>query len=359
MTQSSEKLYLFIGSYAEAEGPGVYVYEFNEASGELTAVQEIAGLKNPTFLNVDAKNKRLYSIAETVTPEGKKAGAAAAYSIDGATGRLTELNREINLDNTLCHIQRVDEFNYAFVSSYHGGKVGAVKLNEDGTLGSLTDEKQHEPLAGQAPDKVSHVHSAFFSPDRQYLFVNDLGLDLVRAYKFDPETGRLTFHGDTKTAEGAGPRHLAFHPSEPYVFVIHELNSTIVSYRYDAGSGSLTEIQAVSTLPAGYEGQNGTAEIAVSKDGRFVYGSNRGHDSIVIMAVDAATGKLSVVDYVSTEGGHPRHFALTPSGDYLIAANRDGNNLVVFRVDKETGKIAATGVTTSLSKPVCVQPVYL
>ncbi|ANS73927.1 3-carboxymuconate cyclase [Paenibacillus yonginensis] len=359
MANSNPNLYLFIGSYAEADGPGVYVYKFNESTGELAQIQEISGLKNPTFLNVDPSAHKLYSIAETVNAEGKKAGEAVAFSIDPATGRLAELNRNINMDNTLCHIQRVDEFGYAFVSSYHGGKVGAVKLNEDGTVGKLTDEKHHEPLEGQPADAVSHVHSAFFSPDKKYLLVNDLGLDLIRTYKFDAASGTLTFHGDTRTAQGAGPRHLAFHPSKPYVFVIHELNSTIVSYRYEAESGALTEIQSVSTLPAGFEGSNGTAEIAVSKDGRFVYGSNRGHDSIVIMAVDQATGELSVVDYVSTEGGHPRHFALTPSGDYLIAANRDGNNLVVFSVNKETGLIQATGVTAAVSKPVCVQPFYL
>jgi 6-phosphogluconolactonase len=359
VSSSNEKLYLFVGSYAEAEEPGVYVYEMNEATGELLPVQQMAGLKNPTFLNVDAKSDKLYSIAETVSQEGKKVGETVAFALDRATGTLTELNREINLDNTLCHIQRSEGLPYVFVSSYHGGKIGAVKLNADGTAGLLTDEHHHTALADQPADKISHVHSAFFSPDQRYIFVNDLGLDLIRAYRFDSATGKLAFQGDTQTAEGAGPRHLVFHPSAPYVFVIHELNSTIVSYHYEAETGTLTAIQTVSTLPAGYEGQNGTAEITISKDGRFVYGSNRGHDSIVIMAVDAATGQLSVVDYVSTEGGHPRHFALTPNGNYLVAANRDGNNLVVFQVNQETGGLTPSGMTASLSKPVCVQPIYL
>nr|WP_237690677.1 lactonase family protein [Paenibacillus caui] len=352
-------MYLFIGSYAEAEGPGVYVYELDESSGGLNRLQEVKGLKNPTFLNVDAKGKKLYSISETLSESGKRIGECVAFSINGSTGQLAELNREINLDNTLCHIQRDEPYDYAIVSSYHGGKIGLIKLQEDGKLGILTDAKHHEAAERHAKDAVSHVHSAYFSPDKRFLFVNDLGLDFVRAYKLDAEQGKLVFHGDTVTAEGAGPRHLVFHPSEPYAFVINELNSTIASYRYDGEAGTLTEIQSVSTLPAGYEGDNATAEIAVSKDGRFLYGSNRGHDSIVILSIDTSTGGLSVVDCVSTEGSHPRHFALTPDGAFLVAANRDTNNLTVFRVDQASGKLQYTGVSETVSKPVCVQPVYI
>lgn len=354
MTKYPSSLYLYIGSYAEADGPGVYVYQFDQADGSLKRLQEISGLKNPTFLNVDPENGKLYSIAETVNGEGNKTGEAVAFAIDPNSGRLTELNREINLDQSLCHIQRDDQFPYVIVSSYHGGKVGLVKLEADGRLGQLTDEKHHQPLEGQQ-DAVSHVHSAFFSPDKKFLFVNDLGLDYIRAYKIDPAQGKLVYHGDTRTAAGAGPRHLAFHPSRPLVFGINELNSTIVSYRYDAEAGTLKELQALSTLPPDYTGENGTAEIVVSRDGRFLYGSNRGHDSIVIMSI-GDNGELGIVDYVSVEGKHPRHFTLTPNGDYLIAASRDTNNLTVFRVDQQSGRLEFTGISETVSKPVCVVP---
>ena len=359
MTQFNQSLYLYIGSYAEAEDAGVYVYEFDEATGSMKRIQEISGLRNPTFLNIHPKVDKLYSITEAMNAEGKKIGAAVSFAIDKATGNLTELNREVNMDNTLCHIQRDDAFPYLIVSSYHGGKVGLVELKENATLGAVVDEQQHLASETRHADAVPHVHSAFFSPDNRYLLVNDLGLDLIRTYKLDAEAGKLTAVQDTYTAQGAGPRHLVFHPDAAFVFVIHELNSTIVSYRYDTEKGSLTEVQTVSTLPDGYTGSNGTAEIAISQDGRFLYGSNRGHDSIVIMEINQESGELKVVDYVAVEGKHPRHFALTPSGEYLIAANRDTDNLTVFRVDQVTGRITFTGIAETVSKPVCVKPVYL
>lgn len=359
VTQSNQPLYLYIGSYAEAEDAGVYVYEFDEAVGSMKRIQEVSGLRNPTFLNVHPQADKLYAITEAVNEAGKKVGAAVAFSIDKATGKLAELNREVNVDNTLCHIQRDDAFPYVIVSSYHGGKVGLIRLHEEGTVGALVDEQQHLASETRHADAVPHVHSAFFSPDNRYLLVNDLGLDMIRTYKLDVEAGKLTATQDTYTVQGAGPRHLVFHPEGTFVFVIHELNSTIVSYRYDAENGSLTEVQSVSTLPEGYSGGNSTAEIAISKDGRFLYGSNRGHDSIVVIEINQENGQLNIVDYVSVEGKHPRHFALTPSGEYLIAANRDTDNLTVFRVDQATGRITFTGVAETISKPVCVKPVYL
>lgn len=357
---TQHRLLLFIGSYAEAQSSGVYVYEFNQETGAMKRLDEVAGLKNPTFLNVDAAGYKLYSIAEQTLESGDRVGAAVSFSINPETGKLTELNREVNLDATTCHIQRDSASKFVIVSSYHGGKVGLVALKQDGTLGSLMDEKQHE---GHGPDperqEGPHVHSAFFSPDERYLFVNDLGLDRIKAYTLDKEQGKLVYHGETITEAGAGPRHLAFHPSGSLAFVINELNSTIVSYRYDAEKGKLEPIQSVSTLPEDFNGESITAEIVVSPDGRFVYGSNRGHDSIVVFAVDSESGKLSLVQHISSGGGHPRNFALTPDGSFLIAANRDSNNLVSFRVDQESGKLQPTGESAEVSKPVCVKPVYL
>ncbi|AWB44221.1 3-carboxymuconate cyclase [Paenibacillus sp. CAA11] len=355
-----QKLLLFIGSYAEAENSGVYVYEMNEETGSLTRRDEVSGLKNPTFLNVDTAERRLYSIGESALESGGKAAEAVAFSIDGTSGKLTELNREVNLDATTCHINRDSSNQVLIVSSYHGGKVGLVQLEKDGRVGKLLDEKQHEGR-GAHPERQDrpHVHSAFFSPDERFLFVNDLGLDIVRAYTVDLEQGKLHFHADIKTEPGAGPRHLAFHPSGNYVYVMNEVNSTIASFRYEAATGHMEAVQVVSTLPDDFEGENTTAEIAVSQDGRFVYGSNRGHDSLVVYAVDDKTGELTLVERISSEGAHPRHFALSPNGNHLIAANRDTNNLVTFKVDKESGRLKFTGVSEEVSKPVCVKPVYM
>jgi 6-phosphogluconolactonase len=334
------------------------VYSFQEETGELSSLDQFSGLKNPTFLNVDAKNNKVYSISEALSPEGKKVGEAAAFTINPATGTLTLLNRSYTVEAPTCHIQRDKDSSHLIVASYHGGMIGLVSLTEDGQVGQLLDVQQHEGKSVHPNQDKPHPHSCFFSPDGQYLFVQDLGLDRIRSYKVDVASQKLIYNGETELQPGAGPRHLAFHPNGSYAFVINELDSTITSFTYNRDNGQLTSIETVPTLPSDYTSENSCAEIAVSSDGKFLYGSNRGHDSIVVYAINETTGKLSLVEHVSVEGQHPRHFALTPNGNYLIAANRDTNNIVTFRVDKESGKLQYTGKSVTVSKPVCVQPVY-
>lgn len=360
MTAENQRLLVFAGSYAEANGNGVYVYEFNEETGALSELDHAAGLKNPTFLNVDAAKKRLYSIGETLGEDGKKIGEAIAFAIDVREGKLQLLNRKATVESTTCHIQRDAEGRYLAVASYHGGMVGLLRITEDGQIGELLDVQQH---AGSSvnPERQDrpHPHSCFYSPDGQYLFVQDLGLDRIISYSLDAASGKLVRHRETELHPGAGPRHLVFHPGGAYAYVINELDSTITSFAYDAPNGQLTTLETVSTLPEGFEGENGCAEIAVSADGKFIYGSNRGHDSIAVFAVEEETGLLKPVQHVSTEGGHPRHFALMPDGQYLLAANRDSNNIVTFRVHPENGTLQFTGSSITVSKPVCIMPVYL
>ncbi|MFB5759574.1 lactonase family protein [Paenibacillus medicaginis] len=353
---SEQRLLVFAGSYAEAEESGVYVYSFDENTGELNLLDEFAGLKNPTFLNVDPAARKLYAIGETVSASGEKAGEAAAFDIDPAAGTIKLLNRVQTVAPT-CHIQRNAAGDHLTVPSYHGGMIGLLAIEEDGKIGELLDVVQHEGKSVH-PERQDrpHPHSTFYSPDGKLLFVQDLGLDRIRAYSLDGDKFKL--HSETATHPGAGPRHLAFHPNGKLAFVINEVDSTVTSFAYDAEAGTLTEIETVPTLPEGFEGENTTAEITVSEDGAYVYGSNRGHDSIVVYAVDANTGKLSLVQHVPVQGQHPRHFALTPGGNYLIAANRDTNNIVTFRVDKTSGRLEYTGLSVSVSKPVCVQPFY-
>ncbi|GGN90966.1 lactonase family protein [Saccharibacillus kuerlensis] len=353
MTQD-QKMFVFVGSYAESTSSGVYTYEFNEKEETLSLLDQTSGLKNPTFLNVDTDNRRIYAIGETEPADGDKSGEVMMIYFD-ENGTLTRFNRTNTTPKTTCHVQRDSDNRFLVVSSYHGGMVGLVSLKENGHIGELLDVQTHQGTDGAS----SHVHSAFFSPDEKFLLVQDLGLDLIRTYSIDHAAGKLIAHGDTHTAKGAGPRHLAFHPGGQFAFVINELNSTIASYRYNAEDGSLSEIEVVPTLPADYTGENGCSEIALSADGRFVYGANRGHDSIVVYAFDEATGQLTLVQHISSEGGHPRHFALTPSGSHLLAANRDSDNIAVFTVDKDTGRLTFTGNTVSVSKPVCVRPYYM
>ncbi|MEK8126515.1 lactonase family protein [Paenibacillus filicis] len=359
MSASSQRKLIYIGSYAEATDPGVYVCELDETTGELTLLHQASGLKNPTFLNVDTAAGRLYAIAEGVDETGRRRGEAISFSIDTAQGQLAEISRAFTSPDPTCHIQRQEEVGYLVQVSYHGGHVVLVDVTEGGRIGEVLDLSQHtgHSVNPERQDRP-HPHSAFFSPDNRFLFVPDLGLDLIRAYTVDPQQRKLRVHGDAPVHPGAGPRHLVFRPDGHFAYVINELDSTIVAFRYDAEAGQLHTIQQVSTLPQDFTGENGCAEITISEDGRFVYGSNRGHDSIVVFEADPETGLLSLVEHVSTQGGHPRHFALTPGGGFLIVANRDTDNIVTYYINKETGRLTATGRTLSLSKPVCVKPGY-
>jgi len=348
-----ERTLVVVGSYAEAADAGVYLYEFDEAKEELKLLDQKSGYKNPTFLHLDVPRRIVYALAETAAADGSKASDAVSLTLDAVSGKLTEANRAPAANGPTCHIQKSADNRYLTLTSYHNGLVSLVALEDDGRIGSLLDERKHEGK-GTHPERQDrpHPHSSFYSPDGKYLFVCDLGLDRIRAYTV--EGGKLQVHGDTELHPGAGPRHLAFHPNGAFAFVINEVDSTITSFRYDAETGSLHKVEHVPTLPAGYEGENTCAEIAVSGDGRFLYGSNRGHDSIVVYEIDPDSGKLAYIEHVSVQGKHPRHFSILPGGRHLIAANRDTNNLALFRIDAATGKLTYTGHSVSVSKPVCV-----
>ncbi|MFD1178061.1 lactonase family protein [Paenibacillus puldeungensis] len=357
MTEKHQRLTVFVGSYAETANSGVYLYEMDPSSGAMQRLDEAGGMKNPTFLSVDEINHRLYAISETQS-EGERIGEAVAFAVDSARGLLQELNRSTTIRPSASHIQLDRANRFVAVSGYHGGNVGLVQVQADGLIGQLINEQQHKGHgADPARQDRPHPHSVLFSPDNRFALVADLGLDKIIVYALDSAAGKLTLQSEVHTPAGSGPRHMAFHPNGRYLYSINEVNSTISSFSFDPEGGCLELLDTVSTLPSGFEGENTTAEIAISGDGRFLYGSNRGHDSIVQFSIDGASGKLTYVEHVSSEGEHPRHFAITPDGKHLITANRDSNNLVVFKVDKESGKLKSTGLTYNVSKPVCVKPV--
>nr|WP_232242904.1 lactonase family protein [Paenibacillus sp. GSMTC-2017] len=350
---------VFVGSYAEANENGLHVYTCNESNGELTEINVATGIKNPTFLNVDSDRGLLYSIGEGANEDGKKVGELVSYRIDKNNGALTLLNRRLTVTSTTCHVQRDNENRHLIVSSYHGGMIGLLRIAEDGSIGQLLDVQQHEGRSVDTEDQDKpHPHSSFFSPDGQFLFVPDLGIDKIVGYTVDKENNKLIRHNEVAISGASGPRHFVFHPNATFAYSINELNSTITVFSYDQVEGELTVLETVSTLPESFVGENSCAEITISKDGRFIYGSNRGHDSIVVFGVKESTGQLSPIQHISVEGGHPRHFALSPNGNYLIAANRDTNNLVTFHVNNENGNLRYTGYSIEASKPVCVIPVY-
>ncbi|RUS42854.1 lactonase family protein [Cohnella sp. AR92] len=353
MTTLNERILVFVGSYAEEDGSGIYSYLFNEADGTLSPLDQASGYKNPTFLRLNADKRRLYALAEASTAEGGKVSEAVLFAIDPAAGTLGETSRALASTGPTCHIQLSPDERYLTLTSYHKGTVSLTGLTDEGRIGSLLNEQQHVGH-GAHPERQDrpHPHSSFYSPDGRYLFVCDLGLDRIFAYTLQDD--RLVLHGETELHPGAGPRHLAFHPNGKFAYVINEVDSSVTAFAYDAEAGALHSFQNVSTLPEGFEGENTTAEIAISENGRFLYGSNRGHDSIAVYSIDGESGKLSLIEYAGVEGKHPRHFSIVPGTRYLIAANRDTNNLAVFTMDPETGKLSFTGHSVAVSKPVCV-----
>lgn len=345
----------FIGSYADAKNPGVYTTQYDVDTGSLTLTHSVNGLQNPTFLAIDAANNRLYALGEGVGAEGQKCGAASAYSINLESGELSLLNKELTLPATTCHIMLDNTNQVVMVTSYHGGMVGLSPILADGQLGTTADIQQHHGASLLPVQDRPRAHSVFVDRANRYVGVCDLGLDKIIVYKLDIAEKRLIPHSEVSITPGSGPRHFAFHPSYKFGYVINELGSTVTAFSYDEEQGTLTEFQTISTLPTSYDGENACADIHVSPDGRYLYGSNRGHDSIVVYAIDEQTGQLSVVEHASTLGKHPRNFGLSPDGRFVLVANKDSDNIVSFSRDESIGKLVPTGSVLELSQPVCIK----
>ncbi len=355
MKKNNAPIVAFIGSYAEADSSGLYVCEYNPESGSLKLRDQKSELKNPAFLAVNPENEMVYAISEHTTENGEKYGAAACFQFNSESLTLKHVNTTKTIDSPTCHITLDASKQVCMVASYHGGMVGLTAVLEDGQLGPTLDVHQHSGSSLLPVQSQARAHSVFMDPTNQYALACDLGLDKIIVYKLDLEEKKLHHHGETQVAAGSGPRHFVFHPSLPYGYVINELNATITAFHFENTTGKLEEIETVSTLPEDYSGKNACADIHISPDGRFLYGSNRGHDSIVVFAIDQHSGKLQHVQHQSTLGGHPRNFALSPDGRFLLAANRDSDNIVSFIRDEASGVLRPAGETISLSKPVCIQ----
>ncbi|MCC9136801.1 lactonase family protein [Pontibacter silvestris] len=358
-TPNTETAMVYVGTYAEPDSESIFLYSLNPESGELTCVSAAKGGENPSFLVLDGERQYLYAVNETMEYEGQNSGAVSAFSVDEKSGNLTFLNKVASKGGAPCHIS-VDEANKTvLVANYMGGNVAAFQIQENGQLSEASDIEQHTGT-GPNQERQEAPHAHYIAPDPQNKFVIsvDLGADKVLAYRLDSNSGALT-PNEPATAytskPGTGPRHLAFHPNGRYAYVINELNSTMTALTYDANKGTFTETETVSTIPAGFNENNQCAEVKVSPDGKFLYGSNRGHNSIVVYAINESTGKLSVVQHVGTNGDWPRDFAIDQTGNVLLVANERSNNIVSFKIDKATGKLTATGYEVEVNKPVCLQ----
>jgi 6-phosphogluconolactonase len=355
MEKNQERDIVFIGSYADSNHPGIYACHFDNESGQLEIVHQVGGLNNPTFLAVDGENLRLYSIADDTNIEGEKYGLAVSFRIDPQTPSLSFINKEQTVASSTCHISLDHSKQCVVVASYHGGMIGLSPILEDGNIGVSSDVRQHTGSSILPVQKQPRCHSVIMDPSNQYAIVSDLGLDQIKIYKLEAGSTKLSFHSQVQCAPGAGPRHFIFHPDMSFGYVINELNSTVTAYFFDTNKGILTEIQTVPTLPASYEGKNACADIHISPDGQFLYGSNRGHDSIAVYAIDPTNATLTLVEHASTLGKHPRNFVISPNGNYLLAANKDTNNIVTFNRNADTGKLTPNGSTLEVSEPVCLK----
>ena len=349
---------LYVGTYTSGESKGIYRFQLDLATGALTPAGDPTETVNPSFLALHPSGRFLYAVNETGDAPTDPSGAVSAFAIDPATGGLTFLNQQPSGGAAPCHVTIDKEGRHAIVANYWGGTVEVLPIQADGRLGPPSMVLRHQgrsPSPGRPAEP--HPHSTNFDDANRYAFVADLGLDQVVAYRFEGKTGLLAPHesGTVRLAAGAGPRHLAFHPDGRQAYVINELDSTITHLAYDAATGTMTAGQTVSTLPAGFQGKNSTAEIVVHPDGRLLFGSNRGHDSIAIFTIDGATGTLKPAGHQPTGGKTPRHFAIDPTGAYLLAANQDSDTIAVFRIDRATGRLEAVGRPAHVPRPVCLR----
>ena len=354
---SSKGEYLvYIGTYTMHDSKGIYAYRFQPATGKLTSIGLVAETQDPSFLTLHPNHRFLYAVNEISNYEGQSAGSVSSFSIDAKTGMLTALNKTTTRGTIPAHLV-VDQTGKSLVLANYGtGSVAVYHLNADGSVGAMSAFVQHTGSSTGQRQTGPHAHAVVLSPDNRFVFVPDLGLDQVLSYRLDPAQGTLTPNDPpfTKVTQGSGPRHFVFHPNGQFAYALSEMGSLVTVFAYDRAGGTLKSLQTISSLPKDFSGTNNAAELEVHPNGRFLYASNRGHDSIAVFAIDPRANTLTLVEHVPTQGKTPRNFAIDPTGAYLWVANQDTNNIVLFRIDQKTGRLTPTGDDLKTPSPVCV-----
>ncbi|MBI3680570.1 MAG: lactonase family protein [Acidobacteria bacterium] len=361
LAAAPQQFLVYFGTYTRKNSKGIYVSRLDAAKGAVSEPQLAAEIANPSFVAIHPSRSYLYAVSE-MGGAGQPQGAVTAFAIDKASGKLTRLNAVPSRGAGPCHLN-VDKTGRALVvANYGSGSVAAMPVKGDGSLSEASSFIQHQgssvnPQRQQGP----HAHSVNISRDNRFVVVADLGMDQVLVYKFDPVEARIEPNDPpfTKVNPGAGPRHFTFHPGGRFAYVINELQSTVTAFSWDAQRGAFGEVQTVSTLPADFKGNNTTAEVVAHPNGRFLYGSNRGHNSLAVFAIDSGKGVLRLLENVPTQGEIPRNFAIDPTGKWLFAANQNTDNVVVFAVDGKTGRLKPNGRMLRIDVPVCIRFVAL
>lgn len=349
----SKNFYLLIGTYTNQEKTnGIHVYTFNAATGEFSEKSKFTDITNPSYLAVSKDRKNVYAVSEGGAGKGMN-----AFAFDIASGKLTFLNSGSSGGNGPCYVSVDDKKQTVFAANYGGGSLSATRLNSDGSLSADIQAIQHEGTGvNKSRQDKPHVHSVILSPDDRYLLVQDLGTDKVSVYRYDPQGAKPLTPADPAFATvkpGGGPRHLTFHPNGKYAYVILEMGGDIVGFDYK--NGKLTPKQTITMLSPGFKGGVGAADIHISPDGKFLYGSNRGDaNEIVIYSIDKK-GMLTYAGRASSGINNPRNFAIDPTGNFLLVANQNGNDIVIFKRDQKTGLLTPSGKRIQVDKPVCLK----
>ncbi|MCU1329984.1 MAG: hypothetical protein JWN34_5354 [Bryobacterales bacterium] len=347
-----QEYWVYIGTYTGPQSKGIYTFRFDADTGTMGPVALAAELPRPSFLTIHPNRKYLYAVSElgqsTVT----------AFGINPATGMLTLLNTVPTRGSSACDLVVDKTGKSVVVANYGNGSVAMFRIGGDGRLSESTAQVQH---SGSGPDTARqrgpHAHAVVLSPDGRSVFVPDLGVDKIFAYRLDPDAATLTPHDPpfATVPPGSGPRHFAFHPNGRFAYSVNEMKSSVSAFAYDQKTGALSNLQTSSNLPADFAAVDNSAEIEIDSAGRFLYASNRGHDSIAVHRIDPGTGTLTLVEHVSSGGKTPRSFKIDPTGRYLFAANQDSDSIVVFRRNPATGRLSASGQKISFGSPVCIR----
>ena len=363
LARAQEKggMLVYFGTYTTGQkSKGIYVSRFDTATGALTPPELAAEAASPSFLALHPNKRFLYAVNEINEIDGRKAGGVSAFAIDPQRGTLALLNRQPSGGPGPAHVIVDRQGRNVLVANYGGGSVAVLHIGADGRLQGPSSVVQH---TGSSVDpqrqKEPHAHSINVDADNRFAYAADLGLDKILIYRFDAAKGTLTPNDPpfAQVEPGSGPRHFAFHPQGRFAYVINEMRCTVTTFGHDAARGALTAIQTISTLPQGQTVEKGfsTAEVQVHPSGRFLYGSNRGHDTIAVFTIDQETGRLTPVQHEPTQGSTPRNFGIDPAGRFLLAANQRSDSVVVFRIDSSTGRLTPAGSRIDVGAPVCVK----
>jgi 6-phosphogluconolactonase len=348
---------LYVGTYAAAEAPGIFACSFDAATGKLREVAGFAGIDKPSYLAPDRRNGKLYAVSETDTYNGNPGGSMAVYDVAAGSGRLEKLQQLPTHGGWPCYVSVGEAGDALYVADYKDGKLTVFPLDAEGR--AQPGGVQVIEHAGSGPNKARqegpHAHSIVPLPGSPYVVSCDLGIDKVIVYKVDPASRHLLAHSEALLPPGTGPRHPVFSAGARFLYITGELDSTVTVCAVERESGMLRPVQTISMLPADFTGDSTAADLHLSPDGKFLYASNRGHDSIAIFRVDPASGQLEAAGHSPSGGKTPRNFAISPNGKFVLAANQDSNNIAIFARDAETGQLQPTGNGLELFKPVCIR----